>query len=322
MRPPPLPHIVLSRLAATTRRSRDSSLKLSYDCHLWSVCSPVYRPFLPSRWSTKFHATPHPAGDPLLHHLIGSHLFRLGLYPLAEPHLLSSGSRDSGRLLGEMAFLWSRRGELDPSPYLLRVVLPFFLLSPPSILPARAALSTFLSLAADKDASFVQERLPLGDSDEILFTSLPVVNFLQLAVAAIQRAPAADAPAKVGDQALGQGWQEITTKYRAYGKPWMRDEHVKEVGLGRFVLLARSLSLSLPSPYLAQVARESGDVDGVQTGRTMPINEGGDGRVALACCLVRVPLLSLVLTWSFSLRLLPSSARAPSGSSRRDKATT
>ena len=118
--------------------------------------------------------------------------------------------------------LRSQSGTIDPSPYLLRLTLPFLLSSPPSIAPARATLQTFLSLLLSANPALLLERLPFpsaaGGDDEILFTSLPVANWLQLVVRSAQRGEGAKA-----------SWSELVgPKYRSWGRPGLRDEHIRE----------------------------------------------------------------------------------------------
>ncbi|KAL7416626.1 hypothetical protein BDY24DRAFT_438463 [Mrakia frigida] len=174
-------------------------------------------------WTAKNGTSP--AGDATLLYYIGALLVREKDFLKAEPHLISAGTRDAGRLLGEMGFEWCQSGLIDPSPYLLRLTLPFLLLSPPSILPARTTLQTFLSLLLAANPSLLLQRIPFPsskpgeDDDEILFTSLPVANWLQLVVRSVQRA---------GPEGKA-GWSELVgTKYRVLGRPGLRDEHVRE----------------------------------------------------------------------------------------------
>lgn len=216
----------------------------------------ILTPLCPRSWSAK-HG-PSPAGDAALLYYIGELLYREKDFLRAEPHLISAGTRDAGRLLGEMGFEWSVRsscspsvpgscrnspfsffrhlrsqsGAIDPSPYLLRLTLPFLLLSPPSIAPARTTLQIFLSLLLAANPSILLQRIPFPASkpgqpdDEILFTTLPVANWLQLVVRSVQRA---GAPGGDGGKAA---WTELVgPKYRSWGRPGLRDEHVREVSL-------------------------------------------------------------------------------------------
>ncbi|CED83811.1 Uncharacterized conserved protein [Phaffia rhodozyma] len=163
-----------------------------------------------------------PAGDPLLLQYIGELYYKEKDFVKAEPHLISSGTRDSGKILGAMGFEWCQEGAVDPSPYLLRLVLPHLLLSPPSILPARSTLDTFLSHLLSSNPSFLIERIPFpsaDNADEILYTTLPVANYLQLLIRSVQRS---------GSETAKVSWTELGSKYRSWGKPWLRDEHIKE----------------------------------------------------------------------------------------------
>lgn len=178
---------------------------------------------MPLSWASKHSAFPSPASDALLQQYVGTLHFKELNYPLAERHLLLSGTRDSARLLGQLGFDWSSKGALDPSPYLLRVTLPFLLQAPPSILPFKTALATFLSLLIEANPAVLVERVPLpegmGEGD-FLFTSIPTANWLQLVGFSAQRAQAPGAQ---------EGWAELNKEYRRLGKPLLKEAGVKAV---------------------------------------------------------------------------------------------
>ncbi|EJD37312.1 DUF410-domain-containing protein [Auricularia subglabra TFB-10046 SS5] len=134
-------------------------------------------------WSAKYGECP--AGDPDLHHYIGELLYKEGAFVQAEPHLLSAGKRDSARLLGQLLAEWSKAGSSsDLGLFAARGTLPYLELE--NILAARAFLRSFLATASLPGTT----ALPVGDSgDEIVLTSDNLLNFLQLAVPTLQRAP-------------------------------------------------------------------------------------------------------------------------------------
>ena len=142
----------------------------------------------PSRWSSK--GDPYRNGDPLLHAYIGELLYKEHDFAAAEPYLLSSGSRDSARLLASMFFEWSRSGA-EPGAYASRGTIP--LLQVGNVLGARSFLSQFLSLLVSSHPDILAEPTPItmtvtpSGSDEIIPTTDHVLNFLQLAVRVCQR---------------------------------------------------------------------------------------------------------------------------------------
>lgn len=193
------------------------------------------------RWASKHSTLPSPASDPLLQQYVGTLHFKELNLPLAEKHLLLSGTRDAARLLGQVGFAWSSKGTVDPSPYLLRLCLPFLLQSPPSIMPFRAALSSFLSLLIEADPSLLVERVPfpaqMGEG-ELLFTTLPTANWLQLVGLSVQRA---------GGEGAQEAWAELNKEYRRLGKPLLKEPSVKAVSLSLtfLCLLWRQMADSL-----------------------------------------------------------------------------
>jgi len=146
-------------------------------------------------WSAK-HG-PSPTGDPDLHHYCGELLYKEGSYDVAEPHFLASGKRDSARLLAQMTCEWwqATSSTSSPAPFALRGTLPYLLNG--NILAARSFITLFVSsvLAAKprlRSASLA-DPIPVPGSgtasgDEIVLTTDPVLNYLQLAVRTCQRA--------------------------------------------------------------------------------------------------------------------------------------
>jgi len=139
-------------------------------------------------WSSK--CDPYHNGDPLLHAYIGELLYKEHDFAAAEPYLLSSGSRESARLLASMFFEWSRSGA-EPGAYASRGTIP--LLRVGNILGARSFLSQFLSLLVSSHPETLAEPTPItmtvtpAGSDEIIATTDHVLNFLQLAIRVCQR---------------------------------------------------------------------------------------------------------------------------------------
>ena len=142
----------------------------------------------PHRWSSK--NGPNRNGDPLIHAYVGELLYKEHDFTAAEPYLLSSGSRDSGRLLASMFFEWSRSGA-EPGAYASRGTIPFLRVG--NVLGARSFLNHFLSLLVSSHPEVLAEPAPItmtvtpSGSDEVVPTTDHVLNFLQLAVRVCQR---------------------------------------------------------------------------------------------------------------------------------------
>ena len=116
----------------------------------------------------------------------------------------------------------SGKGSNDPAPYALRGTLPFLSQSPPNILPALTFLTRFLALLQSPASScqdiFVSS-LPSQTSyslSEIQVTASPTINFLQLALVTIQRAPApgvSGVQARGTDGGVGRDWEGLVGRY-------------------------------------------------------------------------------------------------------------
>ncbi|KAI9633514.1 uncharacterized protein MKK02DRAFT_38167 [Dioszegia hungarica] len=171
------------------------------------------------------HAGECPSGDPALQHYIGELYYKDRQFAQAESHLLASHKRDSAITLAEMLFEWSEKGTLDPGPYAVRGVLPYLTHQPPSILPAASFLSHFLYLlsspttAFSKSGGFTTTHPSPADAPfpSILVTASPTLNFLQLAIITIQRAPAvgvSGVQARGTDGGVGREWEALVHRYR------------------------------------------------------------------------------------------------------------
>ncbi|WWD20666.1 hypothetical protein CI109_105142 [Kwoniella shandongensis] len=163
-----------------------------------------------------------PTGDPNLHQYIGELYYKDRAFVAAEPHLLSSGKRDAAITLAEMMFEWSEKGKLDPGPYAIRGTLPFLAQSPPSILPALTFLSHLLSLLSSSSSPFHKNfitTLPSQTSfsiSEVHLTTSPTLNFCQLALVTVQRAPAqgvSGVTARGMDGGMGREWDALCGRY-------------------------------------------------------------------------------------------------------------
>ncbi|KAK8850485.1 hypothetical protein IAR55_004403 [Kwoniella newhampshirensis] len=163
-----------------------------------------------------------PTGDPNLHQYIGEMYYKDRVFEAAEQHLLASGKRDSAITLAEMMFEWCEKGKLDPGPYAIRGTLPFLAQSPPSILPALTFLSHLLSLLSSPSSPFHRNfiaALPSQTSfslSEIHLTTSTTLNFCQLALITVQRAPApgvSGVAARGMDGGMGKEWHALCGRY-------------------------------------------------------------------------------------------------------------
>lgn len=137
----------------------------------------------PSSWSAKLGD--YPAGDPELHHVAGSLYVEEHDTYEAERHLLL-GTRDSPAVLVKMEYEWYKEGDAHLAPHFAaRAVLGYLLVG--NVGAANSCYRLFTdSLRADnaglgvQDVSSAHCQLPV-------FPSLPLVNFLGLLLAAVQR---------------------------------------------------------------------------------------------------------------------------------------
>ena len=89
----------------------------------------------------------------------------------------------------------------------------FLAQTPPNILPAQTFLTRFLSLLSLGSCSILSTPL---DKDMII-TANPTLNFLQLAILTVQRAPApgvSGVQARGTDGGMGKEWEALVGRYR------------------------------------------------------------------------------------------------------------
>lgn len=148
------------------------------------------------------------------------------------------------------------RGQLDPGPYAIRGTLPydvsiltwslvlnpysFLSQHPPNIQPATTFLTHFLSLLSSPSSSsksIFLSTLPSQTSfspPDIHLTTSPTLNFLQLALITVQRAPAvgtSGVQARGMDGGIGREWESLVGRYRRMSgaKGLLGDKEVQEV---------------------------------------------------------------------------------------------
>ncbi|GAA5977097.1 hypothetical protein JCM10908_004855 [Rhodotorula pacifica] len=201
-------------------------------------------------WTSKTGSGP--AGDVEIHEYLGETLYKELDYDQATLHLLVCPTQDAARTLANVLFDWHK---LDPdSPressvgrYAARGVLSY--LEASFILAARTFLSHFLALALAAYPSlrvvafaYPPPNSPLAKSnanttatsDELIVTKLASLNFLQLAIQAVQAGVGESVErVKVGNEMRAQrgagtkAWQSLVARYEKQVQ-WLRIPEVKE----------------------------------------------------------------------------------------------
>jgi hypothetical protein len=93
-------------------------------------------------------------------------------------------------------------------------------LSPPAILPAQTFLSKYITLLASNNADFIVDALTYS-SGELPITTSSTLNWLQLAVLTVQRAPAegvSGVQARGTSGGIAREWESLLRKYKGQDK--------------------------------------------------------------------------------------------------------
>ncbi|GAB7362458.1 hypothetical protein MBLNU230_g2780t1 [Neophaeotheca triangularis] len=134
-------------------------------------------------WSAKYGA--YPAGDPDLHHTIGTLAAEEGEPYDAERHL-TLGTSDSAATLADMEYTWYSSDEPSEAPaYAARAVLPYLLVG--NLRAANKALLLFTSRLSSTHPGLGVQSISSSASDIRIYPSLPLLNFLGLVLLAVQR---------------------------------------------------------------------------------------------------------------------------------------
>ncbi|KAK3358964.1 hypothetical protein B0T25DRAFT_81482 [Lasiosphaeria hispida] len=134
-------------------------------------------------WSKRYGE--YPAGDPELHHVVGSLYAEEHETDEAEKHLIL-GTKDSPEALARMEYEWYKHDESHTAPlYAARAILPYLLVA--NVRAANASYRAFVSTLADSNKSLVVQDVSSQGSDVRIFPSLPLLNFLGLLLLAIQK---------------------------------------------------------------------------------------------------------------------------------------
>ena len=134
-------------------------------------------------WSSK--NSEFPAGDPELHHVIGTLAAEEGDTYDAERHL-ALGTSDSAAVLSDMEYEWYASDEPSTaSHYAARAVFPYLLIG--NTRGANKALLLFTSKLSSSHPGLGVQSISSPSSDIRIYPSLPLLNFLGLLLLAIQR---------------------------------------------------------------------------------------------------------------------------------------
>ncbi|KAI9641209.1 hypothetical protein NHQ30_010009 [Ciborinia camelliae] len=137
-------------------------------------------------WSSRHSA--YPAGDPELHHVVGSVYAGEGEVYDAERHLVL-GTKDSAEVLAKMEFEWYAEDESHTAGlYASRAVLPYLLVG--NVRDARKSLGIFTSRLREENQGLTVQELgatSAGLEDIKIYPSIPLLNFLGLLLVAVQK---------------------------------------------------------------------------------------------------------------------------------------
>lgn len=118
-----------------------------------------------------------------------------------------------------MMYAWSSEGVDGPGAvgnYAVRGVLPWLAVSPPNLLAASTFLGQFLSLLSSPSSKIGSDFF-IGSEGGVQLTTSSTMNFLQLAVATVQRAPSpgtSPVQARGTDGGVAKEWQSLLHRYR------------------------------------------------------------------------------------------------------------
>lgn len=134
-------------------------------------------------WSRKFGD--YPAGDPELHHVVGTLLAEEHDAEDAERHLVL-GTKDSPEVLARLEYEWYQQDESHTAPlYAARAVLPYLLVA--NVRAANASYRSFVSSLSEGNKSLGVQDVSSQNSDVRVFPSLPLLNFIGLLLLAVQK---------------------------------------------------------------------------------------------------------------------------------------
>ncbi|KAK1760809.1 Golgi to ER traffic protein 4 [Echria macrotheca] len=134
-------------------------------------------------WSKKLGE--YPAGDPELHHVVGSLYAEEHEAEEAERHLVL-GTKESPEVLVRLEYKWYKQDEPHTAGlYAARAVLPYLLTG--NVRAANASYRAFASTLSGENKSLSVQDVSSQASDVRIFPSLPLLNFLGLLLLAVQK---------------------------------------------------------------------------------------------------------------------------------------
>lgn len=152
---------------------------------LFDSAEPTRKKFIKQmmEWSRKFGE--YPAGDPELHHVVGSLYAEEGEVEEAERHLVL-GTKDSPEVLSRLEYEWYKQDESHTAPiYAARAILPYLLVA--NVRAANVAYRAFISALGAENKGLGVQDVSSQSSDVRIFPSLPLLNFLGLLLLAVQK---------------------------------------------------------------------------------------------------------------------------------------
>ncbi|KAL2163086.1 hypothetical protein VTH06DRAFT_6922 [Thermothelomyces fergusii] len=159
--------------------------KLLTCLRLFATGEPMRKKFIKEMidWSKKLGD--FPAGDPELHHVVGSMYAEEHEAEEAERHLVL-GTKESAEVLSRMEYEWYKEDESHTAPlYCARAVLPYLLVA--NVRAANASYRSFISALVEDNKSLAVQDVSSQGSDIRIFPSLPLLNFLGLLLLAVQK---------------------------------------------------------------------------------------------------------------------------------------
>ncbi|RDA88350.1 hypothetical protein CP532_5625 [Ophiocordyceps camponoti-leonardi (nom. inval.)] len=170
---------------AQLRPDAESKGRLLTCLRLFEAGEPTRKRFISDMmsWSAKFGD--YPAGEPELHHVVGS-LYADEHEPYeAERHLIL-GTKDSPEVLAKMEYSWYKEGDAHLAPqFAARAVLGYLLVG--NLRAANSSHRVFTSALSSDNAGLGVQDVSSASCDLRVFPSLPLLNFLGLLLLAVPR---------------------------------------------------------------------------------------------------------------------------------------
>ncbi|KAL2025029.1 hypothetical protein VTK56DRAFT_31 [Thermocarpiscus australiensis] len=170
---------------AGQRADGAAKAKLLACLRLFDPAEPMRKQFIKEMidWSKKFGE--YPAGDPELHHVVGSLYAEEHEAEEAERHLIL-GTKESPEVLSRMEYEWYKEDDSHTAPlYCARAVLPYLLVA--NVRAANASYRAFVGALTADNSGLAAQDLSSQSGDVRIFPSLPLLNFLGLLLLAVQK---------------------------------------------------------------------------------------------------------------------------------------